>query len=120
MKIVWWIAATAACSGTSRGLEAYRSDTQKVLDTRNAQLKACYDETLKADRMASGTVTLQFVVEKKTGAFTKASVDPANTTAPNPLWQCVLRVVDGLKLEPADKNEGRATFVYEFKSQTKS
>ena len=118
MKILGLLVALAACSGTARGLEAYRTDTQKTLDTRGPQLKACYDEALKSDRALSGTVTLQFVVEKQTGAFTKASVDPANTTAPNALWQCVLRVVEGLKLEPADKNEGRATFVYEFKPQS--
>jgi hypothetical protein len=27
----------------------------------------------------------------------------------------VLKAVEGLKLDPPDRNEGRATFVYEFK-----
>jgi hypothetical protein len=27
----------------------------------------------------------------------------------------VLQAIDGLKLEPADRNEGQATFIYEFK-----
>jgi len=118
MRLAALLIAATACSGTARNLETYRADTQQALATRDPQLKSCYDDALKSDRMVSGKVTVQFVVAKDTGAFTNASVDPQNTTAPNPLWQFVLRVVDGLKLQPGDKHEGRATFVYDFKPQT--
>ncbi len=115
MKIAIALLALAACGGTARGLEAYRTDTQHMLEARNAQLQSCYDEALKADAKAAGTVAVQFVVEKKTGVVTGAALDPKRTTAAPPLGQCVLKAVDGLKLDPPDRNEGHATFVYEFK-----
>jgi hypothetical protein len=111
-------AAVPACSGTARGLEAYRTDTEKLLDTRSAQLKSCYDDTLKTTATAAGTVTVQFVVEKKSGVINNPMIDAARSTAPAPLGECVVKAIDGLKLDPADRNEGRATFVYEFKPQS--
>jgi TonB family protein len=107
--------ASATACGTARDVDAYRSDTQKLLDSRSSQLQSCYDDALKSNRKLSGTVTVQFVVEKESGQVVKATIDTAKSTAPPALGQCVLRVVEGLKLEPPDKNEGQATFVYEFK-----
>jgi hypothetical protein len=109
------VAAVAACSGTARGLEAYRADTGKLLDTRSARLRTCYDDALKADDKLSGTVTVQFTVEKQTGVIANPSVDTARSSAPPALGQCVVKAIDGLVLAPPDRNEGRATFVYEFK-----
>jgi len=109
------IASAAACGGTARGLEAYRDDTSKLLETRNAQLQHCYSDALKTDAKLSGTVTVQFVVEKKTGTVTQPSVDQSKSTAPPVLGDCVVKAIDGLTLAPPDRNEGRATFVYEFK-----
>lgn len=109
------VASAAACGGTARGLEAYRDDTSKLLETRNAQLQSCYSDALKTDAKLSGTVTVQFVVEKKTGAVTQPSVDQSKSTAPPVLGDCVVKAIDGLTLAPPDRNEGRATFVYEFK-----
>lgn len=114
-----WLAASllavAACGGTARGLEAYRDDTGKLLATREAQLQSCYSAALKSDARLSGTVTVQFVVENKTGTVTRPSVDPSKSTAPAVLGDCVVKAIDGLALAPPDRNEGRATFVYEFK-----
>ncbi|HET7505034.1 MAG TPA: AgmX/PglI C-terminal domain-containing protein [Kofleriaceae bacterium] len=108
-------ASAAACSGTARGLEAYRADTGKLLDTRNPQLERCYNDALKTDATLAGTVTVQFIVEKQTGAIANARVLADKTTAPPALGDCVVRALDGLVLAPPDRNEGRATFVYEFK-----
>lgn len=107
--------AATACTGTARGLEAYRDDTGKLLETRRAQLATCYDDALRTDAKAAGTVTVQFVVEKSTGMVSHAAVDPARSSAPSALGQCVVHAVDGLVLAPPDRNEGRATFTYEFK-----
>ena len=112
------LVAAAACGGTARGLEAYRADTTKLLDTRSAQLRSCYDDALKTDAKLAGTVTVQFIVEKQTGAIANAAVEQDKTTAPPILGQCVVKAVDGLVLAPPDRNEGRATFVYEFKPTT--
>ena len=112
MKAIMCAAVLVACSGTSRGLEAYRSDTQKLLATRDTQLKQCYDDALKADAKLGGDVTVRFVVAKKTGLVTGATVTPATA---GPLGKCVLDAVNGLKLDPPDRNEGQATFVYAFK-----
>lgn len=110
------VAATAGCSGTARGLEAYRSDTQALLDTRTAQLQSCYDDALKTSATLAGTVTVQFVIEKKSGAIENPTVDAAKSTAPAPLGDCVVKAIQGLVLAPGDRHEGRATFVYEFKA----
>jgi hypothetical protein len=104
-----------ACSGTARGLEAYRADTEKLLDTRSAQLQSCYDAALKDNSHLAGTVTVHFVVENKSGTITSAAVDAAHSTASPALGDCVVKAIDGLTLDPGDRNEGRATFVYEFK-----
>jgi hypothetical protein len=107
-------ALVTACAGTVRSPQVYRDDTQKVLESRNAQIQSCYDEVLKTDASAGGTVTVRFVVEKKTGAFAKATVDPSASTAKEPAVLCVLDALRGLKLDPADANEGQATFSYEL------
>ena len=109
------VASAAACGGTARGLEAYRDDTGKLLETRNAQLQSCYSDALKSDAKLSGTITVQFVVENKTGMISRPSVDQSKSTAPPVLGDCVVKAIDGLTLAPPDRNEGRATFVYEFK-----
>lgn len=107
------VAATAACGGKARKPDVYRADTRQLLDMRNAQLKSCYDSALASDPTMAGTVKVQFVVAKKTGTVTDAKVDPAST-APAPLGECVIQALQGLKLEPPDRNEGRATFEYAF------
>jgi hypothetical protein len=112
--IVGLMAGVAACSGTARGLEAYRSDTSNLLDSRRPQVKACYDDALKTDATLAGTVTVQFVIEKQTGAITNATVATDKTTAPAALGRCVVQAIAGLVLAPGDRNEGRATFVYEL------
>lgn len=109
------VSSLAACGGTARNVQVYRADTQAMLQTRDPQVKACYDKALASDGKAGGTVAVQFVVEKKTGAVTNAAIDPKRTTASPALGSCVLDAVAGLKLAPPDRNEGRATFVYEFK-----
>lgn len=107
-------AGVAGC-GTARTADAYRTDTEKLLQTRNDQVQSCYDAALKTDRTLAGTVAVKFVVEKDTGVISQAAIDTANTSAPAALGQCVLNAVQGLKLDPGDRNEGRATFVYDFK-----
>ena len=80
-SIIFLLAITAACAGTKRNAETYRLDTQRVLETRNSQITTCYEKALAADPSAGGVIAVTFVVEKKTGAFMKAAVDPAATKA---------------------------------------
>jgi hypothetical protein len=103
-----------ACAGTKRNTAVYRADTQRVLETRNAAIKRCYDKVLAADASATGTVTVRFVVEQKTGAFTKVTVDPSTSNAKAPLVMCVLEAVNGLKLDPPDVSSAQATFSYQL------
>ena len=107
-------AATAGCSFAARSPEMYRDDTAAVLETRKAQIKTCYDEVLKTTKDAQGRVTVKFLVEHKTGQIKNIAPDPAGTTAPEPLTQCVVNSLQGLVLAPGDERDGDATFVYEF------
>jgi hypothetical protein len=106
---------TSACEFHARTPDDYQTATRSVLDTRSAQIKSCYDEVLKQDKTASGTVVVHFTVMEETGAITGAEVTP-ESTAPAPLGQCIVQALDGLALDPPDERQGDATFVWEFKA----
>ncbi|MEO8702602.1 MAG: hypothetical protein ABI867_21340 [Kofleriaceae bacterium] len=116
-KLVMLAVVAMGCAGTARSSDVYRRDTRAMLETRNAQLATCYDDALKVDPKIGGMVAVKFTVEKKTGMFTKPTIDPTRSNASEALVTCVLRVVDGLALQPPDAREGRATFVYELSAK---
>jgi len=107
-------AASTACSFHARSPEKYRDDTAAVLETRSADIKACYDNELKANKDLTGRVTVHFTVAKETGQITSVAPVPAGTTAPESLTNCVVNALGGLVLTPPDNNDGDATFVYDF------
>jgi hypothetical protein len=104
----------AGCAVGARSPDAYRDDTKKVLDTKNADIRACYDQVLKEDPSAHGTVTVKFDVETDQGAIGNVSVDATHTTAPAPVAECVTKSLPGLTIAPPDARTGAATWVYEF------
>jgi hypothetical protein len=109
------LAVTAVgCSVAARDANNYAQDTQKVLETRNGAIKACYDQLLKADAKIAGTVTVKFTVKTDTGDLADIKVDAAGTTAPEALSQCVVTSIQGLKLAPPDEQEGLATYTWNF------
>ena len=111
--LVLGIAATG-CSFAVRAPANYRDDTQALLETRNPQIKACYDDALKVSKEQQGKVTVHFVVAKETGSLTNITAVPAGTTASEPLTKCVVNSLEGLQLQPPDEKDGDATFVYDF------
>jgi len=108
------LAAVAGCSFAARSPETYRDDTKAVLETKNNDIRACYDGVLKSTPGAGGKVTVKFEVETEGGKFTKVSVDKAGTTAPEAVSECVTKSISGLGIQPPDARLGEATFVYEF------
>jgi hypothetical protein len=118
MKNVLLIAGTAVlvsgCGFAARSPEMYRDDTKAVLDTKSNDIRACYDGVLKATPGAAGKVTVKFEVETEQGKIVNVAVDKANTTAPDPVAECVTKSISGLGLTPPDKRVGQATFVWEF------
>ena len=110
------LAVGAVGCGYKRTPEMYRDDTEKLLTTRNAEIKACYDGILKADQQAAGTVTVRFDVLQGTGKLTNLKVDDAASTAPPPVRECVTGALQGLVLQKPDSNLGKATFMYEFRA----
>lgn len=107
--------ASAGCSFMARGEDQYRNDTRSLLETRSSNVRSCYDQHLASNPEASGTVVLNFTVEKKTGELTNINVDP-DTSAPEPLQQCVVQAVEGLRLTPEDRRDGEATFTWVFRA----
>ncbi len=105
---------STACSYHARSAEKYRDATQELLLTKQTELQACYDEVLKVDKAAGGTVQVNFKVEAETGKIVDTKLDPNGTTAPAPLGECVVKTIDGLALTPPDANDGMATFTYDF------
>ncbi len=118
MKTLLLFAATsslvAGCSFAARSPEMYRDDAKAVLETKNNDIRACYDGVLKTMPAAAGRVTVKFNVETEAGKFTNVAVDKANTTAPAEVADCVTKSINGLGVTPPDKREGDATFVWEF------
>ena len=103
------------CSFHARGPDQYREDTRAVLETRSDQIRSCYDSLLKEDKKAEGRIILTFTVQKETGEFTDVTIQDDGSSDSPELRKCVLDAVAGLKLEPVDKRDGKATFTYEFK-----
>ncbi|MBX3192980.1 MAG: AgmX/PglI C-terminal domain-containing protein [Labilithrix sp.] len=92
----------------------YRDDTKAVLETRNNDIRACYDGVLAGTPGVSGKVTIKFDVENEQGKITNPQVDPAGTTAPQPVADCVIKNIAGLGLTPPDARKGEGTWVWEF------
>jgi hypothetical protein len=86
----------------------------KLLDGKSGAIKTCYDGILKNDQKAAGKVTVKFSIEKKSGKLVDAQVDPASTTAPAALGQCVLASLNGIVLDPGDRNRGDASWSWSF------
>ena len=118
MKSLLLIAATSAlvagCSFAARSPEMYRDDTKAVLDTKSNDIRACYDGVLKATPGVGGKVTVKFEVETEQGKIVNVAVDKPNTTAPDPVAECVTKSITGLGISPPDKRVGQATFTWEF------
>lgn len=117
--VVWLIGICSAssslgCTFYARSAEQYRDDTSNVLASKTQEITACYDTALKTSPAATGKVTVQFSVEEKSGKIADAKADPARTTAPQPLIDCVVNAINGLVLAPPDQRKGLATFEYDF------
>jgi hypothetical protein len=108
------LAVLAGCSVAARSPDMYRDDMKAVLEKKNDDIRACYDGVLKGTPGAAGKVTVRFDVLTDTGKVTNVSVDKANSTAPDPVGECVTKAIDGLTLSPADVRKGEGTWVYEF------
>lgn len=107
------VALSMGCSFIARGEDQYRTDTRALLETRNADVRSCYDNELANNPALSGDVIVNFTVEKKTGTIMNATA-AEGSTAPESLQTCVVTAVDGLALTPEDRRDGSATFTYTF------
>lgn len=106
----------AGCSFNARSPEDYAKETQKILETKSLDIKKCYDDALKTNQKLTGKVTVKFTVAAETGELTSVTVDPANTTAQEPLPGCVTSALAGLKLAPPDARDGLATYSWDFQA----
>ena len=97
-----------------RSPEMWRDDTNKVLEAKNNEIRACYDNVLKSSPGVTGKVTVKFEVETDGGKIQNVQVDKANTTAPDPLGDCVKKNIEGLVIAPPDRRVGEGTYVYDF------
>ena len=113
LAIIAPLLLSAGCSFYARDADSYRQVTRELVDTRGQELKDCYDVALQTNETVSGTVVVNFTVEKKTGKIMNPIIDP-QTTAPAELSKCVVDAIDGLQLDPPDAREGQATFTWRF------
>jgi hypothetical protein len=114
-KTILTLAAFASLVGCAyRSPEMWRDDTNKVLESKNHDIRACYDDILRKQPGVSGKVTVNFEVETEGGKIQNVAIDKANTTAPDALGDCVKSSIEGLVISPPDKRTGQGTYVYEF------
>ena len=106
-------AAVSGCSFHARDADSYRKETRALLETKNAEIKNCYDTELVKNPKLSGTVVVKFTVEKETGKICGRQAQQEGD-APEGLGQCVIKAIAGLALDPPDEREGDATFSWEF------
>ena len=106
-----------ACSGSfyARSPDDYRTATRALLESKESNFKQCYQNVLASTPDASGTVAVSFVLEEKTGKITTPATLP-ESTAPEPLRECVVKSLDGLVLDPPDQRKGVATVTFDFAS----
>jgi len=102
------------CSFAARNETMYKKDTRELLETRNGEVKGCYDGALKTDGKAAGVVVVRFTVQAETGHVVNPEVDTARSTAPTTLSDCVVEALSGLTLDPGDARDGDGTFTWEF------
>lgn len=107
--------AIAGCAH-ARTPDAYRTDTEHALAAKHDDIKACYDKVLATTPTASGRVTVGFAIEAKTGRITDPRLDSSQTTAPDPVSQCVLTALPTITLAPGDPKRGQATWSWEFQA----
>lgn len=106
---------STGCTFMARSTDQYRADTRTELEKQNGGIQGCYDTALAANPAQSGKVVVTFTVEKKTGALMNVAADPNQSTAPDNLQNCVVKALEGLKLDPPDQREGQATFEWVFR-----
>jgi hypothetical protein len=108
------IVLQTGCSFAARSPTTYRDDTQAALEAKNAEIQSCYDGVLASMPGAQGRVTVSFEIETEHGRVTNVRLDPANSTAPPAVAECVTRNIEGVAIHPPDRRTGIGTWVYEF------
>ena len=109
------LSTLGACSFIARGEDQYREDTRALLETKNSDIKACYDRALASNPAQSGEVVVNFTVEKKTGGLMNVAADPDASSASPGLQNCVVSALEGMALTPEDRRDGQATFTWVFR-----
>jgi len=104
-----------ACSASfyARSPDDYRQATRALLESKQSSFTQCYEGVLTSTPDASGSVAVSFVVEEKTGKILTPQSLP-ESTAPEPLRECVVKGLDGLALDPPDQRKGVATMTFDF------
>ena len=118
MKTLFIVTAAVGLSSIAgcayRSPEMWRDDVSKVLATKQADMKACYDGVLKTTPTAGGKVSIAFEVETEGGKIQNVVVDKSKSTAPAELGDCVKKNVEGLVISPPDKRLGQGTAEFDF------
>jgi hypothetical protein len=105
--------ALVACAH-ARTPAQYSADTGAAFASKDSDIQACYDKVLASAPQAAGKVSVTFAVEPKTGKVVDAKLDAAQTTAPQPVGQCVLDAIQTASITPGDRNRGQATWAWTF------
>jgi hypothetical protein len=109
------LGSLGACSVSfhARSPEDYKQATRALLESKQSDFKQCYEGVIASNPTAAGSVAVQFELEEKTGKIVSPKSLP-ESTAPEPLQQCVVNGLTGLALDPPDQRKGIATMTFDF------
>jgi hypothetical protein len=108
------LSLSLGCAFAIRDSERYRNDTDAALATKDAAVRSCYDRELTKDAQATGTLTLEFRVDRRTGTLTELAVVEDRTDVSPILAECVMDEIAGLQIAPRDLRDGKATYTWSF------
>lgn len=109
------VVAVTGCGHARSELE-YAEATRALLSENSSSIATCYDAHLQTNAALAGDVVVDFVVDEKTGAISNAVVDPAASTAPVELADCVVNTISGQHLAEPDRRRGVGRFQWSFQA----
>ncbi len=106
------LVATVGCA--HRDEKMWNDDVSKVFQSKQGDMQSCYDNVLKTDPKAAGSVAVAFEVETEGGKIQNVVVEKGSSTAPEPVQQCVTNALQGLVVSPPDNRLGQGKWTFQF------
>lgn len=108
-------AFSVGCGGSARTEAEWQDDTSKFMTNQSGAVKNCYENALQNNPDIKGRLVVKFTFQNDTGRIKKVKFDEGSSTiADKGMRRCIEKHLEKLSMEPGDKNDGKATVVFDF------